>query len=248
MGAVKNILIKIKNMIPNTLTCGNLVSGCIASVMATQYRYREALVFIILGAVFDFFDGFSARMLHAPSPIGKDLDSLADDITFGLAPGCVVHFLLKEFNYPTSFGNVALYIPYIAFLISVFSGLRLAKFNVDTRQTSSFIGMPTPANALFWGSFVVGQHDKIITEEFNTFSFVSVVLLIALTSWLLICEIPMFSLKFKSFGFKENKLRYGFIIASAVLVVFMGIRGFAPIISMYVFLAIVVPMLTPKAK
>lgn len=236
----------LKNHIPNTLTCCNLLSGCVAISMATERRYTESLIFIIIGSIFDFFDGMMARLLNAHSPLGKDLDSLADDITFGAAPGFIVFFVLKEFNYPSYFGNLATIIPYSAFLISAFSALRLAKFNIDTRQTCSFIGMPTPANALFWSSFIVGQHDKLITQQFNIFAFLSLIGLILITSWLLICEIPMFSLKFKNLSWGENKLRFFFLLASTVLLVLMGLKSFAPIISMYVLLAIVVPLLSRK--
>ena len=137
---------RITRSIPNTLPCLNLFSGCIACVMAFEANYNLALVFIILSAVFDFFDGMMARLLNAHSPIGKDLDSLADDVSFGVAPSLVVFSLFKEMYYPASMEFIAPYMPYAAFLISVFSALRLAKFNNDTRQTSSFlsvnIGLP----------------------------------------------------------------------------------------------------------
>ena len=128
---------RITRSIPNTLTCLNLFSGCIACVMAFEANYNLALVFIILSAVFDFFDGMMARLLNAHSPIGKDLDSLADDVSFGVAPSLVVFSLFKEMYYPASMEFIAPYMPYAAFLISVFSALRLAKFNNDTRQTGS---------------------------------------------------------------------------------------------------------------
>ena len=149
--------------IPNTVTCLNLFSGCIACVMAFEARYELAFIFIILSAVFDFFDGMLARLLNAHSPIGKDLDSLADDISFGAAPAFIIFSLFKEMHYPANIEFIAPYMPYAAFLIAVFSGLRLAKFNNDTRQTTSFIGLPVPANALFWGSLIVGAHDFLIT-------------------------------------------------------------------------------------
>ena len=142
----------ITRHIPNTVTCCNLFSGCLAIVWAYQGNYQVALSFILLGAVFDFFDGMLARALQAYSPLGKELDSLADDITFGVAPSMIVFSLFKEVSVPAFLSPVAGYLPYAAFLIAVFSALRLAKFNIDTRQTSSFIGVPTPANALFLGS------------------------------------------------------------------------------------------------
>ena len=137
----------ITRHIPNTLTCLNLFSGCIACVMAFEARYEWALAFIIFSAVFDFFDGMMARALDAHSIIGKDLDSLADDVSFGVAPSLIVFSLFKEMDYSGAMESLAGVFPYLAFLLSVFSALRLAKFNNDTRQTSSFVGLPVPANA-----------------------------------------------------------------------------------------------------
>ena len=154
----------IKNNIPNTVTCLNLFSGCIACVMAFEAKYELALLFIVLSSIFDFFDGLLARALNAHSIIGKDLDSLADDVSFGVAPSLIVFSLFKEMYYPATMEFIAPYLPYAAFLISVFSALRLAKFNNDTRQTSSFVGLPVPANALFWGSLVAGAHDLLVSE------------------------------------------------------------------------------------
>lgn len=183
--------------IPNTITSCNLFSGCIASYMAFQGDFKMALLFIVLGAVFDFFDGMFARLLNVSSPIGKELDSLADDITFGLAPSAIVFSLLKEVKTPEFMQPVAEFIPYTAFLISVFSALRLAKFNIDERQTSSFIGMPTPANALFWASLALGIHNNmnLYGEYFNS---LSIIVMVVIMSLLLVAEIPMFSLKFKN--------------------------------------------------
>ena len=152
----------ITRHIPNTVTCCNLLSGCAASVMAFQSNYEAAILFIILGAVFDFFDGMLARLLAVSGPLGKELDSLADDITFGFAPSAIVFSLFKEVQYPEFLMPVQEYFPYTAFIIAAFSALRLGKFNIDPRQSTSFIGLPTPANALFWGSLVVGGHSYLI--------------------------------------------------------------------------------------
>ncbi|MBC8592110.1 CDP-alcohol phosphatidyltransferase family protein [Oscillospiraceae bacterium N12] len=225
----------IKRHIPNTVTCLNLFSGCIACFMAFQARYELALTFIILSAVFDFFDGMLARVLHAFSPIGKDLDSLADDISFGAAPSFVVFSLFKEMHYPGSMEWLAPYLPYAAFLISVFSALRLAKFNNDTRQTSSFIGLPVPANALFWGALTVGAHDFLISPACNPFYLLVVVLLF---SWLLVSEIPMFSLKFKNLSWKDNKVSFIFLIVCIPLLIFLGISGFSAVIVWYIILSL----------
>ena len=129
--------------IPNTITCLNLISGCIATYWAFQGDYRMALLFIVIGAVFDFFDGMVARLLHVSSPIGKELDSLADDITFGFAPSAIIFSYLSHL---TSY--ISPLIPYLAFIMAAFSALRLAKFNLDERQALGFIGLPTPANPL----------------------------------------------------------------------------------------------------
>lgn len=231
----------ITRHIPNTLTCLNLFSGCIACVMAFEAKYDLALGFIILGAVFDFFDGMMARLLNAPSAIGKDLDSLADDVSFGVAPSIIVFSLFKEMHYPAGMESIAPFFPYLAFLISVFSALRLAKFNNDTRQSTSFVGLPVPANALFWASLVAGAHDFLITDSFNP---LYLLVLICLFSWLLVAEIPMFSLKFKSLSWKNNKISFIFLIVCIPFLVFLGVCSFAAIIVWYILLS----LLTTKSK
>lgn len=225
----------ITRYIPNTLTSCNLFSGCIASTLAFQGNYQGAFTFIILGAVFDFFDGMSARLLKAPSDIGKELDSLADLTTFGLAPSVMIFSVMKEMFYPSFLTNFSTIMPYIAFLIAVFSALRLAKFNIDPRQTTSFIGMPTPANALFWGSLIVGEHDYIVSEKFSIFIMIWFILLL---SWMLVAEIPMFSLKFKNLSWASNKIRFIFLIICIPLILILGISSFAAIITIYVLLSI----------
>lgn len=226
----------ITRHIPNTVTCCNLFSGCLAIVWAYQGNYQVALGFILLGAVFDFFDGMLARALQAYSPLGKELDSLADDITFGVAPSMIVFSLFKEVSVPAFLSPVAGYLPYAAFLIAVFSALRLAKFNIDTRQTSSFIGVPTPANALFWGALVVGAHDFLVSDFFNA---CYLLLLVGFTSWLLVAEIPMFSLKFKNLSWRDNKVQFVFLLGCVPLVLFLGIAGLAAVIIWYALLSLV---------
>ena len=224
----------ITRHIPNTVTCLNLFAGCIASVMAFEAKYELAITFIILSAVFDFFDGMLARLLNAKSPIGKDLDSLADDVSFGVAPSLIVFSLFKEVQYPAFMEEIKDFFPYMGFLISVFSALRLAKFNNDTRQTSSFIGLPVPANALFWGALVVGAHSFLVSDSFNA---VYLFLLVVLFSYLLVSEIPMFSLKFKNLTWKDNKVSFIFLLVCIPLLVFLGISGFAAIIAWYILLS-----------
>lgn len=225
----------ITRHIPNTVTCCNLFSGCIAVVMAYQGNYTAALGFIVLGAVFDFFDGMLARALKAYSPLGKELDSLADDVTFGVAPSMIVFSLFKEVHSPAFLAPVAEYLPFAAFLIAVFSALRLAKFNIDTRQSTSFIGVPTPANALFWGALVVGAHDFLVSPHFNALYLLA---LIALTSWLLVAEIPMFSLKFKNLSWRDNRVQFIFLLGCVPLVLFLQVAGLAAVIIWYALLSL----------
>ena len=225
----------ITRHIPNIITCCNLLSGCAASVMAFQANYEAAILFIILGAAFDFFDGMSARLLGVSGPLGKELDSLADDITFGFAPSAIVFSLFKEVPYPEFLMPVADYFPYTAFIIAAFSALRLGKFNIDPRQSSSFIGLPTPANALFWGSLVVGGHPYLTNEPFNA---IYLLLLVCLMSYLLVAELPMFSLKFKNLSWKDNKICYIFLLVCIPLLAIFRISGFAAIILWYILLSV----------
>jgi len=221
---------RITRHIPNTITCLNLFCGCVATYHGFIQEFDMALLFIVLGAVFDFFDGMAARLLNAHSIIGKDIDSLADDITFGVAPASIVFGWLQMYF----FSNYSL-VPYFAFLIAVFSGLRLAKFNNDSRQTTSFIGLPVPANALFWGSLIVGG-----TETFWSWAYAPylVLLLIPVSCWLLVSEIPMFSLKFKNLTWRDNKVKFLFLIVCIPLLILFKISGLAAIIVWFVLLSI----------
>lgn len=194
-----------------------------------------AMLFIVLGAVFDFFDGMSARLLNVSSPIGKELDSLADNITFGLAPSAVVFSLFKEIDIPEFMSRVSALLPYSAFIISVFSALRLAKFNLDERQTTSFIGMPTPANALFWSSLAICISEGEYLQWFNA---LYLLLLVFVMSFLLVSELPMFSLKFKELSWKTNKIKYIFLIVSISLLVVYGVNGLAAVILWYILLSV----------
>ena len=218
----------IKKHIPNTITCCNLISGCIATYFAFLSDFEMALLFIIIGAVFDFFDGMSARLLGVSSPIGKELDSLADDITFGFAPSAIVFSYLKTQELPLP------YLEYTVFLMAAFSALRLAKFNLDERQATGFIGLPTPANALFWGSAIVGLQQHCIYYDWLNPSILGCVYC---SCYLLIAEIPMFALKFKHWGFKGNEIKYIFVFSCIPLLLFLGVSGFAAIIAWYVLLS-----------
>ena len=228
----------MKKHIPNTITCCNLISGCIATYYAFLSDYQLALLFIVVGAVFDFFDGMVARLLHVSSPIGKELDSLADDITFGFAPSAII------FSYLSSFHIHIIFIPFMAFVMAAFSALRLAKFNLDERQALGFIGLPTPANALFWGSLIVG-----LDQSDYTFEGLEWVILagVFISSYLLIAEIPMFALKFKHWGWKGNEIKYVFILSCVPILLLLGIIGLAVIIAWYVILSAAANNLTKKS-
>ena len=219
----------IKKHIPNTITCCNLISGCIATWFAFESDFTMALLFIVIGAVFDFFDGLVARLLHVSSPIGKELDSLADDITFGFAPSAIV------FSYLCTFHIHLPIIPFLAFIMAAFSALRLAKFNLDERQALGFIGLPTPANALFWGSLVLGLQEYNIYFEGMEWA---VLVGTFISSYLLIAEIPMFALKFKTWGWKGNEIKYIFILSCIPLLLLLKVSGFAAIIAWYVILSV----------
>lgn len=226
----------IKKHIPNSLTCCNLMCGCMATGAAFYGNYRWAIVMIIVGAVFDFFDGMVARLLHVSSPIGKELDSLADVVTFGVAPSAILFHLFHRVHYPEFIQPIEDFLPYTAFLMAAFSALRLAKFNLDERQTSSFIGLPTPANALFWGSLVVGQHAFLVSLKFNA---VFLFLFMLLSCMLLVAEIPLFALKFKDLSWQNNSIKYIFLVGCLAFLP-LGVSSIAAMIVWYVLLSIVV--------
>ena len=229
--------------IPNSITCCNLISGCIATYNAFLGDIRMALLWIIVGAVFDFFDGMSARLLKVSSPIGKELDSLADDITFGIAPSAIIFYELSIMEYPSELLMLKPYLPYFAFVMAAYSALRLAKFNLDERQSLGFIGLPTPANALFWGALFVGAQNFM---ESTAYMLPVVLLMICVSCWLLIAEVPMFALKFKQWGWKGNEVKYIFLISCLPLLMIFGITAFSVIIAWYVVLSVVVNLRNKK--
>ncbi len=226
----------MKKYIPNTITCCSLFSGCVASVLALQGDLYYAVIWIIIASVFDFMDGFAARMLKAFSPIGKDLDSLSDMVSFGVAPGMMLFSVLSDLSAYLPLGSWNMYVPYLAFVIPVFSGLRLAKFNIDDRQTTSFIGLPVPAHALFWGSALYSLQ-PIFSLHAGMFALGAVLLAIA-TSLLLVSEIPMFSLKVKSLTWKGNELRYILVGCAILFVVVWGFLGISGTILLYIILSL----------
>ncbi|MDE6144870.1 MAG: CDP-diacylglycerol--serine O-phosphatidyltransferase [Muribaculaceae bacterium] len=206
--------------LPNCITCMNLASGCVALVLAFNGLYGYASVAICAAAVFDFLDGALARMLGAYSPIGAELDSLSDLVSFGVAPGLMVYCQL-----PAPYNLVALAIP-------ICGALRLAKFNVDTRQTTSFIGLPIPANAIFWIGASAFWVNQPATDDPLTWSIA--VLFIALS---MLAPINLPSLKFHDFKFQgENRVRFLLIILTVALVALLGVSGLAVVIAAYLMI------------
>jgi CDP-diacylglycerol--serine O-phosphatidyltransferase len=221
--------------IPNIITCLNLFAGCLSCIMTLEYNnYFGAFLFVILAAIFDFLDGFSARLLKAFSPIGGQLDSLADVVSFGIAPGFVVFSFLNTVSTGTFFETT--FLPYTAFLIPVFSALRLAKFNIDTRQKDSFLGLPVPANALFWVSLIPAIIPFVKAYEI----VICVIILIAILTFclLMISELPMFSLKFKSYSWEKNQWAYLLIGSALVLTILLHFLGISLTIICYILLSL----------
>ncbi len=222
--------------IPNTFTILNLLAGSLSLLLLFKGAYVESSVLIIIAAFFDFLDGFSAKLLNAKSLIGKELDSLADVISFGLVPALFLYVILS--NQPLVTEKPYNVIPYFSLLVSVFSALRLAKFNLDTRQTVSFLGLPTPANALLLISFAMVSLTG--EESIPLFSALASNLwfqlaLIPITCFLLVSEIPMFSLKFlQGYKFGRNKVRYLFIVFTVIMAALFHWTGIA--VSMIVYI------------
>ncbi|MBN8695024.1 MAG: CDP-alcohol phosphatidyltransferase family protein [Bacteroidetes bacterium] len=279
----------IKKHIPNAITCGNLFCGCLAIVSAFNGNLIASAYLVGIAAVLDFFDGFAARILKVSGELGKQLDSLADMVTFGVVPGVMMFQMIKTsllfqlINNASGNGNfipdtsaiaydsIAIsLLPFIAFFITVFSGLRLAKFNIDTRQTTSFIGVPTPANAILIGSFPLILNMKGFANSFNN-NFVGLeyeqygfggnidfnsipfqvilnpyflVGLTILMSYLLVAELPLFALKFKKFSWADNKLRFSFLIISVLLLALFQFIAIPFIIFLYIVLSVINNMYT----
>ena len=224
-----NVIIK---SIPNTLTICNLIFGCIGIVAALNGDLVTPFFCMVISLFFDFFDGFAARILKAYSPMGKELDSLADMVSFGVLPSTIVYSLGVE---------------HIGFVIAIFSALRLAKFNVDTRQTEQFIGLATPANAIFFGAVgYIAQTDK--TSFITTYMQDEILIAFAVVlSLLLVSEIPMFSLKFKSYSIKKNILVYSFILISIIGLILFNVVAIPFIVLLYILVS-VIQLISKKIK
>ena len=231
----------IKKHIPNTISLLNLFCGCIAVVFVSKDQFEMAFFFVCLGIFLDFFDGFFARLFKVSGPLGLQLDSLADMVTSGVVPGYVMFKMMQSSSVYMSEGYLQFF-PYLGFIITLGSCMRLAKFNIDTRQTDSFIGLPTPANALFILSLpLVLEYyasDSLFVIEIFTEKWV--LLLISLFSaYILNAEIPLFSLKIKKFNFRDNALQIIFLAVSVLLLLFLQYLGVTLVIIFYVLLSVI---------
>lgn len=243
----------IKKHIPNAITLLNLLAGLLALIHAFNGNYNEAFSLVCLGIFFDFWDGFFARIWKVQSPIGLQLDSLADMVTSGVVPGLVMYKMLGDIQENQSQYNLTEdtyymgVVPYLGFLITLASCYRLAKFNVDTRQTDSFIGLPTPANALLIMSIPMiqfhSEFEWLVDFLSNPYVLVGVTVL---SSYLLNAEIPLFSLKVKSFSWEKYKMQVVFLIISLILIVLLEFIAIPIIILLYVILSVVNNMLGKK--
>ncbi len=235
----------MKKHLPNALTCLNLLCGCLALTFIFAPGLHNLVVgayFVGLAAVADFFDGLVARALRVSSPIGKDLDSLADMVSFGVVPGAVLFQLLAKIPAP---GALA-YLPYAAFLVTIFSALRLAKFNNDTRQTNSFIGLPTPACTLVIASLPLILAQGLSTSGHGTTPLMGLILnpwallgLTVLLSGLLVAELPLFALKFKNFGWADNRQRFVFLLLALALIIGLRAAAVPLVVLLYVAMSAV---------
>lgn len=214
--------------IPNALTCSNLLCGCVGIIGLMEQWPIPTAYFVWAACFFDFLDGFAARALKVSSPIGKELDSLADMVSFGVLPSVLMYFMMRP-------ATDVQWLPLIAFLLTVFSALRLAKFNIDERQHYGFIGLPTPANALFITALPFLQ--GVVFD--NELSIAALLAITLVASWLMVSPLPLFALKFKTLQWKENQLRFTFVAVSVLLIAIFGPAAIVLVIIMYVLLSLV---------
>lgn len=212
----------MKRHIPNTLTCLNLFTGCIGVLFVLNGEFLSAFYCLLVSGLFDFFDGMVARILRVKSTIGKELDSLADMISFGFMPGAIMYKLLEV-------ATAGIYLPYLGFIITAFSGLRLAKFNVDERQTADFIGLNTPMNAFFIISlpFIGKTYPEWIYQPWILLAIIAVV------SYLLVSEIRLFSMKLSAWGWQKNKYKYIFLLLSVLLLLGLHFLALPLVLLLY---------------
>jgi CDP-diacylglycerol--serine O-phosphatidyltransferase len=238
----------IKKHIPNLLTLGNLLCGTIATIFAVEGNFTAAALFVIAGILFDFLDGFVARLLKVSGELGKQLDSLADMVTSGVVPGVIMFNMIHNNSFDTLnfFDDSFLEVALLGLLLTLGACYRLAKFNLDTRQSDSFIGLPTPAMSLFVISLPLIQQSSEIEFVQNLISnnyFLIIVTL--LLTYIMNAEIPLFSLKFKNYSFQKNWIIYVFLLFSLLLILLLNYLSIPIIIMLYVILSLV-KNLTPK--
>ncbi len=237
----------IKKHIPNLLTLGNLFCGTVAAIFAVKNQLEMAALFVVIGILFDFLDGFAARLLNVSGELGKQLDSLADMVTSGVVPGIIMYqlFITSQKmsavgSFDTSDVNLESYLPYFGLILTLAACYRLANFNIDTRQSDSFIGVPTPAMTLFVISLPLivlhSEHQFFINLMQNNFFLIGVTVLL---SYLMNAEISLFALKFKTFGLKENGLKYLFLLVSILLMATLQFIAIPLIIILYVLVSLV---------
>ncbi len=238
---------QIKKHIPNAITLLNLASGLLAVIAIFKGYYDEAFIFVSLGIFFDFWDGFFARKFNVSGELGLQLDSLADMVTSGVVPGLMLFKLFENIQmdsaspyFLTDESWYMGFVPYLGFIVTLASAYRLAKFNIDTRQTESFIGLPTPANALLIMSIPMieyaGSFDWLVTALYNPFVLLGITVL---SAYLLNAEIPLFSLKVKDFSLAHNKIQILFLAVSVVLLLLLSFTALPVIILFYVLLSVV---------
>ncbi len=230
----------IKKHIPNAITCLNLLSGCVSILFTCYDHLLWASAMIFVAAVFDFFDGFAARLLNAKSPIGAELDSLSDVVSFGVAPSFIVAWLLSKMHIGWWVFDVNAF-PMLAFFIAMFAAVRLAKFNIDPRQSESFIGLPVPAVGLFIASlpfllFGIGSDTLVYRIVMNPYFMLAMV---AIFSWLMVSEVPFFSFKIKNLRFKDNVLRYFVVIFAIIAVIILKLAALPFVFLFYILLSVI---------
>jgi CDP-diacylglycerol--serine O-phosphatidyltransferase len=252
----------MKKHIPNLLTLGNLFSGTIATILAVQGDFVTAGLFVVIGIFLDFFDGFAARLLNVSGELGKQLDSLADMVTSGVVPGIIMFNLLYQSSFknldtqfidqgisPVIISNdyILSWTSYIGLLLTLGAGYRLAKFNIDTRQSESFIGLPTPAMSLFVISLPLIQEyaTNVWVQSLISNNYFLIAVTLVLT-YLMNAEIPLFSLKFKEYSLKNNSLKYFFLATSLALLIILNFISVPIIIILYVLLSVAQEFYSPK--
>ncbi|HOD10732.1 MAG TPA: CDP-alcohol phosphatidyltransferase family protein [Flavobacterium sp.] len=242
----------IKALIPNFFTMLNLFSGCVAMVMLANFKFELAFYFVCLGIFFDFFDGFFARKFNVAGPLGVQLDSLADMVTSGVVPGFAMYILLFNIQLLTAekyTENSMDLLPFVGFVITLGACYRLAKFNIDTRQSDSFIGLPTPANALFIMSLAVIIKGMPFSElSAFLFDWKVLIPITLLSAYVMNAEIPLFSLKIKNFSFAKYKLQIFFLAISVLMLIFLQIVAVPLIILIYVLLSVINNIVNKKAS